>query len=99
LKVVDLVRKAVGGESGWAASYLEVKMRCNGVAGVSDESKHLAKLDLVAAVDLDTAGLQVCVEGEAVISETENDGVSVRLSQRDIGGVFAGRLLWQAIGD
>ena len=81
-----------------------MEMRCEGVAGVADESDDLAGVNLVAGVDAKTAGLHVGVEGEdmaaeAGIVETEDDRVAVSLIERDGFGKFAGSLFGKAVDD
>src|SRR6185437_4007383 len=75
LKVANLVRQTVRCHGGWSGGDLEMKVRHDGVAGIADQPQHLPQLDAVAAMHLDTAGLQVGVERVAVAAEVENDEV------------------------
>jgi hypothetical protein len=77
---------------------VEVQVRDDGVAGVAYEGEDLAEFDAIAGVDLDAAGLEVGVEGVAVAAEVEDDGVAIGLFDENVGGEFAGDLLWVAVG-
>src|ERR1700733_9494035 len=81
-----------------------MEVRREGVAGVADEAKDLAGMNLVAGVDAKAAGLHVGVHGkdataEVGIVETEDDGVAVSLIERDALGIFARNLLRKAVDD
>src|SRR4029453_12679474 len=50
---------------------MEMKVRADGVSGVTDAADDLAAADTVTDLERDAAGLQVRVEGEAIGSEGE----------------------------
>jgi hypothetical protein len=68
LEIAYFVREAVRSHRGWSSGDLEMKMRHNRVAGIADQSEHLTKFDMVAAMHLDTARLQVSIERVAMIT-------------------------------
>src|SRR5215470_6751897 len=76
---------------------MKVQMWGNRIAGVSYQRDLLSHLDFVAALEMDTFRLQVCVECITMLSEIEDDGVAISLFQGDMLGKFARSLLGKTL--
>ena len=83
-------------------------MRHHRVTGVADQSEHLSEFDMVTAMHLDAAGLQMGIEGivvaaemisKIVISKIKDHAVSVGIGQRNTRGIFSGSLFGLSIDD
>ena len=93
LEAADFVRKPITRKRSRRLHHLEMKVRHNRVARVSNEADNLAELDVVASFYTNAARLHVRIHCKAASSEVEDHIISVRLIQRNVLGILAGNLL------
>src|SRR3984957_7538818 len=76
-----------------------MQMRGDGISGVADQAEDLAAFYGVAGMDSNFSGLEMDVNGVAMLTEIEDDGVAVGLLDGNIFGIFSGSLFGEAVGD
>ena len=73
-------------------------MRGYGVAGVADQGQDLATGYFVTGVNADFSGLEMGVDGVAMLAKIEDYGVAVGLLDGNIFWIFSGSLFGEAVG-
>src|ERR1700722_16711214 len=76
-----------------------MQMRGDGISGVADQAEDLAAFYGVAGMDANFSGLEMGVNGVAMIAEIEDYGIAVGLLDGNIFGIFSGSLFGEAVGD
>src|SRR3984957_2826774 len=76
-----------------------MQMRGDGISGVADEAENLAAFYGVAGMDANFSGLEMGVNGVAMIAEFEDYGIAVGLLDGNIFRIFSRSLFGEAVGD